>query len=142
MGGVPDRPVGERPRPGPLQALSKARCRSVDLAPSGRDENSSWIDQTIIGRGAGPGVDNAARPRFYGLRKPYRWVSTYLALRSEFAAQPLRKVVEKQTDLGRKVPAFGMYNMNWRGRWFVVGEDGLQSARRRMRFCLIRQNAD
>ncbi len=32
-------------RPGPLGALSKAKCRLVDSAPSGRDENSTWVEE-------------------------------------------------------------------------------------------------
>ena len=68
------------------------------------------------------------QPRILDPQKPAvdRWANTDLDLRTEFAPQPFRGVVDKQADLGREVPAFRMYDMNGCGWGFVFDENGLQ----------------
>jgi len=68
-------------------------------------------------------VRKCRQPPFTSARK-----STDFDLRTKFATKSFGEVVEKQADFGRKVPAFRMDDVNGRGRWFVVEEDGLESS--------------
>jgi hypothetical protein len=43
-----------------------------------------------------------------------------LVLVTEFAAQPLGGVVEKQADFGGKMPSFRVHDVNRRGRRLVI----------------------
>lgn len=64
-----------------------------------------WTDSDLW-RAGWPRVD------FFEQRHLYGGGPMDLDLRTEFAAQPLGGVVQKQADFGREVPALGMHDVN------------------------------
>src|ERR1700756_715025 len=59
---------------------------------------------------------------------------------TEFTAQPIGRVVEKEADLSRKVMTCRVHEVDGRRRRLVFSEHGLQAAGRRIRLSLVGPN--